>query len=510
MNKNKYDVIIGLEIHVQTKTNSKMFCSCPTGYFNQTPNTHVCPVCLGLPGALPVPNKKALELCILMGLATNCEINNSIYFDRKHYFYPDLPKGYQISQYKQPICSNGKVKALYSEPGQKTEVFEIEIERIHQEEDVAKSTHHTESTTGKEYSLIDYNKSGVPLIEIVTKPCIRSAKEAFAFASKIRELARYLGVSDADMEKGQMRCEPNISIQEKSKWKQEDNKIIPIGDYKLNPKIEVKNIGSISAVQKAIEYEIERLEKEIEEGRDIIQQTRGWNAVKGITEFQRSKETADDYRYMPEPDIPVIDISKEILDSIKKDLPKEDTTEKYIRYTQDYNISEHEAYVISRDRESIEYFETLFAELSKSLDPKEAAKEACNWLLGTIYAIANSQNIVVSNENIPVSDISLLIKKFKNKEITKNKAEEILKDCIENKKDISDELEIFEKNSKESTGSLSDIIKEIINNNPKAVEDYKSGKQASIGFLVGQVMQQTKGSANPNNIKTILEEELNK
>ena len=205
----KYDVIVGLEIHIQTNTKSKMFCSCPTDYFQKEPNTHVCPVCLGLPGALPVPNKRAIELCILMGLATKCSIANEIFFDRKHYFYPDLPKGYQISQYKKPICSNGFVEVPSG--------LKVEIERIHQEEDVAKSTHHTESSTGKEYTLVDYNKSGVPLIEIVNKPSIRSDNDAKDFAKKIRQIARYLNISNADMAKGQMRCEPNISIQEKGK-----------------------------------------------------------------------------------------------------------------------------------------------------------------------------------------------------------------------------------------------------------------------------------------------------
>jgi aspartyl-tRNA(Asn)/glutamyl-tRNA(Gln) amidotransferase subunit B len=220
----KYDIIIGLEIHIQTNTKSKMFCTCPTNYFHKEANTHVCPTCLGLPGALPVPNRRAIELCILMGLATNCDIEKEIHFDRKHYFYPDLPKGYQISQYKRAICSDGYID-IKDEDGKK---YRIDIERIHQEEDVAKSTHHIDDK-GMEYSLIDYNKSGVPLIEIVTKPNIRSAYQAKEYASKIRQITRYLNISDADMEKGQMRCEPNISVQEKGKWEYKDGKILPIG-----------------------------------------------------------------------------------------------------------------------------------------------------------------------------------------------------------------------------------------------------------------------------------------
>ena len=489
----KYDVIIGLEIHIQTKTKSKMFCSCPTGYFQKEPNTHVCPVCLGLPGALPVPNRRALDLCILMGLATNCDINNEVHFDRKHYFYPDLPKGYQISQYKGPICSNGHVIV--------SDDVQIDIERIHQEEDVAKSTHHTENSTGKDYSLIDYNKSGVPLIEIVTKPCIRNAKDAKDFATKIRQIARYLNISDADMEKGQMRCEPNISVQEKGKWKYENGQILPLDGYTLNSKVEVKNIGSITAVEKSIEHEVKRLIEDIQNGKEIIQQTRGWNADKGETKFQRSKETADDYRYMPEPDIPVIEISKDDIVRISKELIELPNTI-VERYINDWGISKYAAEVISSTKENASYFEKLQKELSKSLEEKESAIEASNWLMGTVYAIGNL--------DIDIPDLSLLILAFKDGILTKGKAEEILRDCIENNKDISDELDSIKKEKESNSGNLDNIIKDVITNNPKAVEDYKNGKEASISFLLGQVMQVTKGTANPNEVRNILIEELKK
>lgn len=499
LNTEKYDVIIGLEIHVQTNTKSKMFCKCPTGYFQKDPNTHVCPVCLGLPGALPIPNKRALELCILMGLATHCDIDGEIYFDRKHYFYPDLPKGYQISQYKRAICSNGYIDLFNGN--------RVEIERIHQEEDVAKSTHHTEN--GKDYSLIDYNKSGVPLIEIVTKPCIQSAKDAKDFATKVRQIARYLSISDADMEKGQMRCEPNISVQEKGKWELKDGKILPIGNYKLNSKVEVKNIGSISAVEKSIEYEVERMVQEIEEGKEIVQQTRGWNAQKAITEFQRSKETADDYRYMPEPDIPVIEVSEEEKERIAKELV-ELPDEKVKRYINDWGISQYAAEVISSTKENARYFENLQKALSEKLEEKEAAIEASNWLMGTVYAMANIAGKDVSEMNIDLDDLTLLILSFKEGVFTKNKAEEILKKCIEEGKDISEEIESLKQEKESNSGNLNEIVKNIILSNEKAVNDYKDGKDASIGFLVGKVMQETKGTANPNDVRNILIEELRK
>lgn len=504
MESSKYDVIIGLEIHIQTKTQSKMFCSCPTNYFHKEPNTHVCPVCLGLPGALPVPNRRAIELCILMGLATNCDIEREIHFDRKHYFYPDLPKGYQISQYKRPICSDGYLDVK----DQSGDINRIEIERIHQEEDVAKSTHHTDSTTGQEYSLIDYNKSGMPLIEIVTRPNIRSAYEAKEFATKVRQIARYLGTSDADMEKGQMRCEPNISVQEKGKWEYKDGKILPIGDYKLIPKVEIKNIGSISAVEKSITYEVDRLIKEFEEGKSIKQQTRGWDANRNVTVFQRSKETADDYRYMPEPDIPVVDVTQEDIDRIAEEII-ELPDDKKNRYITDYNLSEYDAGVLTSDRDISTYYEDLLALVSSRIDIKDAPKKAANWLTGAVFSIANDHNLEIKEESISKEDIAKLIVAYEEKIVTRNKAEELLRESIEGNKDLGDLIEQTKEQAQSVTNNLESIIEDVLSENTKAVEDFKAGKQASIGYLVGQVMQKTKGSADPNVAKSILIEKLN-
>ncbi len=504
MKSQKYDVIIGLEIHIQTKTNSKMFCGCGTKYFHKEPNTQVCPVCLGLPGALPVPNKRAIELCILLGLATNCDIEKEIHFDRKHYFYPDLPKGYQISQYKRPICSDGYIE-IRDEDGKK---YRIEIERIHQEEDVAKSTHHTEINSGLEYSLIDYNKSGMPLIELVTKPNIRSAYQAKELATKIRQIARYLGISDADMEKGQMRCEPNISVQEKGKWEYKDGKILPIGNYKLNPKVEIKNIGSISAVEKSIEYEVERLIKEIEEGKEIKQQTRGWDANKSITVFQRSKETADDYRYMPEPDIPVIEVTDKDIERISEEMI-ELPDEKRDRYINDYELSEYDANVLTSDREISVYYESVLSLVSKSLEKKRAAKACANWLTGAVFSIANDNNLDITEENIRKEDLAKLIVEFEEKILTRNKAEELLRESIEKKIDLGDLITKAKTEAKNTTEKLHLIVEDVITENQKAVNDFKAGKQASLGFLVGQVMQKSKGTADPNSARSILIEKLN-
>jgi len=490
----KYDLIVGLEIHIQTNTQSKMFCTCPAKYFQKEPNTQVCPVCLGLPDApLPLVNKRAIELCILMGLGTNCNIENEIHFYRKHYSYPDLAKGYQISQYNNPLCSNGFVETV--------DGVRIDIERIHPEEDVAKSTHHTEKSSGKSYFLIDYNKSSVPLIEIVTKPCIRTPKDAKDFATEVRKIARYLNISEGDMEKGQMRCEPNISVQEKGKWEYKDGKIVPKGNYKLNPKIEVKNIGSITAVEKSIIYERERLIKCIEEGEEIIQQTRGWDADRNITVFQRSKEDAEDYNYTPDPDIPIIEVSSTDIERISEELI-ELSNEKIKRYIKDWDISKYAAEVISSTKENAYYFEKLQKELSKELSEKEAALEASNWLMGTVFSVGNL--------NIDIADLALLILAFKNGTITKNKGEEILKDSLENGKDIKKELEKIKEEKENITDNLVEIVKDTIKNNSKAVNDYMGGKESTLGFLVGQVMQNTKGTANPNDVRVTLINELKK
>ncbi len=493
--KEKYDVIIGLEIHVQTKTNTKMFCSCKTEYFEKEPNTQVCPVCMGLPGALPLPNKRAIEKCILLGLATNSTISKNIRFDRKHYFYPDLPKGYQISQYDNPICSNGHV-FIRDLNGDKKE---IDLERIHQEEDVAKSLHVKNS-----YSLIDYNKSGIPLIEIVTKPVIKNAHDAKEYATKIRQIVRYLNISDADMEKGQMRCEPNISVQEKGTWVYKDGKILPIGENNLNPKIEIKNIGSISAVEKSIEYEIERIISCIENNEKITQQTRGWNADKGITEYQRSKESAQDYRYCPEPDIPIITIDNNTINSIKGELI-ELPDEKIVKYTGKYKLSEYDAQVITASKESADFFEKMLENLKKELDETQAAKSIANWLLGPIFNYLNNNGKTFDDLNTIVDDLASLILKVEKKDILNSKAKEMLDQALQKGQNLGEMI------SKSDTKIISDeneietLAKQVVSENENAVNDFKNGKTNAIGFLTGQLMKLSKGNADPVLAKNILE-----
>lgn len=490
--KEKYDVIIGLEIHIQTKTNSKMFCSCAAQYFEKKPNTQVCPVCAGLPGALPVPNKRAIEKCILFGLATNCTISKNIRFDRKHYFYPDLPKGYQISQYDNPICFNGYVNIK----NRKGEKVKVEIERIHQEEDVAKSLH------VKNYTLIDCNKSGVPLIEIVTKPVIKSAFEAKEYAAKIRQIVRYLDISDADMEKGQMRCEPNISVQKKGTWEYDNTIIKPLGKNKLNPKVEIKNIGSISAVEKSIDYEVQRIIKAIENNEKIVQQTRGWNADKGITEFQRSKESAQDYRYCPDPDIPIITITKDVINEISKELV-ELADEKIDKYMSKYKLSEYDAQLLTASKENSVFFETLLTKVNKDVD-KNAAKIVANWITGPIFAHLNNTNKTLKDlENI-IEDLSLLIIKVEKKEFLNSKAREILEKALNEGISLKKLLEESDTEIIEDENQIENFVKKAIEENKNAVNDYKAGKKNAISFLTGQVMKASRGNANPKMVQQIL------
>jgi len=466
-----------------------------------------------------------------------CDIDNEIHFDRKHYFYPDLPKGYQISQYKRPICSDGYIETASG--------TRIDIERIHQEEDVAKSTHHVENTTGREYSLIDYNKSGVPLIEIVTKPCIRTAKDAKDFATEIRKIARYLGISDADMEKGQMRCEPNISLQEKGKWEYKDGQILPIGDYKLNSKVEVKNIGSITAVEKSIQYEVKRLTKELEEGKKIEQQTRGWNAEKNITEYQRTKETADDYRYMPEPDIPVVEISDDDVDRISEELVPLPSEKKLI-FTEKIGITDQTSELLTTNRQIAETFERLEKTLRKKTSLKrkgsserglwikgntpntgpqeprsieESTKEtdlagatgpaAADFLVGPVFSYLNATGEDFSDISDKLELFAEVIEAKELGEITRSKYDEIIQESLRSGQDPNMLLEKTRKESLIATGgNLTKIVREVIQENSKAVEDYRGGKQATLGFLVGQVMQATKGAADPNEVRDILIREL--
>lgn len=433
--------IIGLEIHIELKTQSKMFCGCSAAYFGHKPNTHVCPVCLGLPGALPVANKKAIGWVVLCGLALDCQIPLFSKFDRKNYFYPDLPKGYQISQYDLPLAVKGRVKMDDSKI--------IRITRVHLEEDTAKLIHAT--VKGKGVTLIDFNRAGVPLMEVVTEPDIKSPQEAKEFLKKLRQIVRYLGISDCDMEKGSMRLEVNVSLQKSG--------ISKLPDYK----VEIKNLNSFRFVEKALEYEIKRQLGLIKKGQKPLQETRGWNEVEQMTYSQRWKEEAQDYRYFPEPDLPPIHWQKKEIERIKKSLI-ELPDEKGARFQKQYKLSLDQIKSLIESRERADYFEeAVKVGCQHQIDAKEIANVLVNKRIGI-------------EKILPAELIKILVKKR-------------IKPTIKGKE-------------------LEKIVNKVIRENRKAVEDYKKGKITAVEFLVGQIARATKGQADPNQTRKVLLEKL--
>lgn len=438
-----YQPIIGLEVHVELKTNSKMFCGCAATYFGEKPNTHTCPVCLGLPGALPVPNKKAIEWCIKIALSLNCKINEFSKFDRKNYFYPDLAKGYQISQYDLPFGHEGFIEVL-KENGSK-KVKKIRIRRVHMEEDTGKLTH--ANVSGENVSLIDFNRSGVPLVEIVTEPDFENEFQVVQYLQKLQKIVRYLGVSNADMEKGDMRLEPNISLQKE-------------GETELPPyKVEVKNINSFRFVEKAIVYEMERQAKLLDKNETPAQETRGWNETKNATVSQRSKEEAHDYRYFPEPDIPPITTTvSEIAAFLSQvgELPDE----KQARFEKTYGLSSYDAEILTREKEMADFFDKAVEDGKKhDVTPKE---------------IANT----IINKKIDTSTV---------------KPAAVIKIVVEGKK--KDEMDPAE---------LASIITIVLSENTKAVEDYKAGKENVIMFLLGMVMRKAGKKLDAQEVKNAI------
>ena len=502
-----YDVIIGLEIHAELKTKSKMFCSCNNDAQGKEPNTTVCPICLAHPGTLPVPNKQAIEWTILVGLALNCKIRELSKFDRKNYFYPDLPKGYQISQYDLPIAYDGFLE-IDNQP--------ILITRIHLEEDTGKLIHPVSKITngaspaGKKHSLVDYNRAGTPLIELVTEPVIRDAATAKKFAQSYQQILRALDISNADMEKGEMRCEANISLQEKKKWKYANGQISPVGDYKLNPKVELKNINSFRYMEKAIDYEIKRQIKALADGEKLVQETRGYSNDKGITFSQRVKETSADYRYFPEPDIPPLTISQAWIDKIKAGM-NELPAQKIKRFKQEYFFGDKEAEILAGDKALADYTEKVIMELrswitatgdSWERQQRKLAKAAANWLINELFKHLKAEGAGISDIKITPENFAELITLIYQEKINSSAAQTILARMVKKGGDptnIMADLGLEQLDDKEA---LEKVIAEIMLKNQKQVDEYKAGKTNVLQFLVGQVMSATKGKANP---KTVIE-----
>lgn len=468
----EFEPVIGLEIHVQMDTKTKMFCSCPVE-FGAEPNSNVCPVCLGLPGSLPVINRRAVEFAIRAGLALNCQINTKSVFARKNYFYPDLPKGYQISQYEEPIAVNGWLEVN----GKR-----IRIRRLHIEEDAGKNIHEGSKT------LVDLNRAGTPLMEIVTEPDIDSPQLAREFLEKLRNIMRYTGVSRADMEKGQLRCDINLSIR-------------PKGSKEFGTRVEIKNVNSFRFVQKAIEAEMERQIKLVLSGQKVVQETRTFDPSTGLTHPMRSKEEAEDYRYFPDPDLLPLVVPVEWIEEIKRTMP-ELPEERFQRFVKDYSLDEYSARVLTDNKELGDFFEDALKHYNK--EPKLVA----NWLLNDL--LGNLSEVGKDIENSPVSPKGLaeLVRLIKEGTLSSKLAKEVLKEMVTTGKDPNEVVE--EKGLKQVSdeGQIRAFIEEVLKENPKEVERYRSGEEKVFGFLVGQVMKKAKGKANPQVVNKLLREML--
>ena len=486
-----YIPVIGMEVHVELKTKSKMFCSCSNGQgLEKESNTHICPVCTGQPGTLPVPNRAAVESVQRAGLALGCSLRLESKFDRKNYFYPDLPKGYQISQYDQPFCEAGSLAI-----DGKT----FRITRIHLEEDTGKLSH---APGGKE-TLVDFNRAGVPLMELVTEPDFESGKEARAFCQRLRQILRYIGISDADMEKGQMRCEVNISL-----YKEGDDRL-------SGTKVEIKNLNSFRSVERAADYEIARQTEALNEGKKILQETRGWDDVHSKTVSQRAKESAHDYRYFPEPDIPALVFSEEYVEMLRRSLP-ELPSAKEARFVEEYGLPESDAVSLVSEQAVADYFERVASELLEKRssgevksDSKKLLKLAANYFLTEIRKFLSEHNddmrsVLVTPENY-AEFIGLVADGTVNSSGAQRVLSEMMKGGDSDPSHIIDRLGLAQTHDE---ASIEKFVDEVLVANEKSVVDYRSGKENALQFLVGQTMKISKGKANPEMAREILKKRL--
>lgn len=474
-----YEAVIGLEVHAQLLTDTKIFCGCSTKFGND-PNTNVCPVCLGHPGVLPVLNKKVVEFAILLGLSTNCRINKQSILARKNYFYPDLPKGYQISQYELPICENGFLEILRKDGIKK----KIGITRIHMEEDAGKSIHDQIAAT-----LIDVNRCGVPLLEIVSEPDIRTPEEAYLYLTKLKQILQYLKICDGNMEEGSLRCDVNISVRS-------------VGSDKFGTKTEIKNLNSFRNVERALEYEINRQIDAIEDGEEIVQQTLIWNAEMNEAFAMRSKEQAHDYRYFPDPDLIPIIVDEHWQNELQSAIP-ELPDQKQNRFEKTFSLPRYDAEVLTQTRDIADYYENV-------LSVTDDYKTASNWVMGEVLGAINQQKIEINEFSVKPEQLGKLINLIKNGTISGKIAKEIFPVMIEEQKDpeqivkeknllqISDETEIIK------------VIQSVLEKNKDQVTNYLAGSEKVFGYLIGQVMKETKGKANPQIVNKLLKETLDR
>ncbi len=476
-----YIPTIGLEIHMIAKTRTKMFCACPNSFDENNPNANTCPICLGHPGALPVANEEAVRGIVKLGLALGSTIAKKSHFDRKSYFYPDLPKGYQISQYDEPFVSGGSLKG-------------VRITRVHLEEDAGRSLHELPGgvKTKENATYIDYNRGGSPLFELVTEPDIKTSDQVVVFAKELQLILRYLGLSDADMEKGHMRVEANISISKQ--------------DGVLGTKVEVKNINSFRAVHDAIEFELKRQEEVIESGGKIVQETRGWNDVKHITESQRLKESSHDYRYFPEPDLPEIDLSDWDLDTMKKELP-ELPENKRARLVESFGLTSEQAESLAEDKVLAEFFEESASELADKTKPANY-QLLMNYLTSDMRGLMNTKGITLAETKISPEHFAHLVALVADEKLSSRLAKDILLKMSETGEDPESLMEASGVRIIGNEDELNAIADDIIAKNSKAVEDVKKGKGNALQFLVGQGMAKTKGQASPDKLREIFAKKL--
>ncbi|MDH4292213.1 MAG: Asp-tRNA(Asn)/Glu-tRNA(Gln) amidotransferase subunit GatB [Dehalococcoidia bacterium] len=473
-----YEIVIGLEVHIQLLTRSKMFCRCDTDYASTPPNTHVCPVCLGMPGVLPVINEKAIEYTVMTALALNCTIPEYTKFDRKNYFYPDLMKGYQISQYDAPVGKRGWL-TIDSNGGKKR----VNITRVHLEEDTAKLLHRGD------YSLIDVNRSGVPLMEVVSEPEISSPEEARDYLIRLHNILRYLGVSTANMEEGSFRCDANISIR-------------PVASKEFLPKVEVKNMNSFKAIYQALKYEAGRQGKVLEEGGELVQETRGWIDETGITVTQRTKEYAEDYRYFPEPDLLPLVLDRSWIEEIRARLPELPEARRD-RFMTQYGLSLYDANILTGSRLMADYFEDCV----KLAGPGKA-KMASNWLLGDFSRLLHATNTEVENAKISPKHLADMLVLVDNGVISGPTAKAVLEEMFQTGKGAGDIIREKKLSQISDASEIKEVVKQVMAENAGAVADYTSGKQPALTFLIGQVMKATRGRANPGVVREIIMQEL--
>lgn len=472
-----YETVIGLEVHVQIGTKTKLFCSCSTAVFGLSPNTSVCPICMGFPGMLPVLNKVAVEKGIQAALALNCSIPSFSKFDRKNYFYPDLPKGFQISQYDQPVAVNGWLTLNVNGKERK-----ITIHRLHLEDDAGKLSHAPHGTW------CDYNRSGVPLMEIVSAPDLRSAEEASLYAKEIQKIVRAVGASEADMEKGMMRFDINVSLRKK-------------GAKELGTKVEIKNVNSFRALERGIAYEIERQSALLDKGEPIAQETRGWDDDKGISESQRSKEAAHDYRYFPEPDLPPLELEEKFVEELRASLPELPNVMR-ARFLNEYGLAEADAQQLSDDTNLGRYFETAS---TISTDPKRTAA----FILTIVVQYLNEKQIGIAEFSVSAENLGTLLLRVKQGTVSFNQAKaELFNAMLETGKDPDTLIKKLGITQVTDIGAIEALCAAAIAANPQVVADYKAGKGRAMGFLIGQIMKESKGKANPAVVTPILEKLL--